>query len=76
MTQGVAGNLGDGYLWTTDPATGDIIGQTRLTHTTNNTGVTTAHDGGHPENNLDDVDTVEQALVDAQFFTLVTDLDW
>ena len=45
-----------------------------VTDTTKNSSVTTAHGGGHPENNLDDVETVEQALVDAQFFTLVTHL--
>ena len=31
MTQGVAGNLGDGYLWTTDPATGAIEGRATQT---------------------------------------------
>ena len=64
-------HLGWRYIY--DPY-GRRVAKEAINTTTNNTSEATAHGGGHPENNLSDIDTVEQALVDAEFFSLVTDL--
>ena len=57
-------HLGWRYIY--DPY-GRRVAKEAINTTTNNTSEAIAHGGGHPENNLSDIDTVDQALVDAEF---------
>ncbi|WP_257183597.1 hypothetical protein [Corynebacterium cystitidis] len=66
--------LGDdcraGFVWTHDPASGEIIGQITLTGTDTHDGTTTNGGDTHPG----DVRNWDQDRVDAEFFALVADL--
>ncbi|MGJ4127779.1 RHS repeat-associated core domain-containing protein [Corynebacterium macclintockiae] len=59
--------VGEGYVWTTDPATGDTHGQIALTNGTSGTGDATQTPGNPAA-------TWSQARVDATFYALVCDL--